>query len=413
MLMAVYWQLLENHLMKTKRINMKPAYIISIICIVLLLTACSKDNKLVSFEVRNTLYMSRTFETVELSKEFLGIDDLNFVEISDADSGEQLISQVVDINGDGVMDKLLFQPKLNGLSKKTYNVISVKSRHTSDSEIRCYSRFVPERTDDYAWENNKVAYRVYGPDAQRRFENNLKEGTLSSGVDAWLKRVEYPIINKWYKKYSEKTGTYHEDTGEGLDNFHVGVSRGVGGIAKKVDSTYYYSKNFTKWKTITTGPIRTSFYLEYANWDAGGNLIKESKIISLDYGNNLSKFELNIDGVDTISAGLTLHEKDGLIKGNIENGWVSYWQPIDDSEIGTAIVAPKDVFVNYETYNTNTKDLSNAYANLKVKNNSVTYYAGFGWKKSGQFKNQKEWVNYLNMFAEKIEIPLEISIVKD
>ena len=39
--------------------------------------------------------------------------------------------------------------------------------------------------------------------------------------------------------------------------------------------------------------------------------IQESKIISLDLGNNFSKFETFIDGTDEIYSGLTLHEKDG------------------------------------------------------------------------------------------------------
>jgi hypothetical protein len=78
-------------------------------------------------------------------------------------------------------------------------------------------------------------------------EDSIPGGTLSSGVDTWLKKVEYPIINKWYKEtLVDKTGSYHEDTGEGLDNFHVGVSRGVGGIAVKNDDKYYFSKNYSK-----------------------------------------------------------------------------------------------------------------------------------------------------------------------
>jgi len=234
--------------------------------------------------------------------------------------------------------------------------------------------------------------------------------TVELSKDAWLKRVEYPVINKWYKKYTDGTGSYHEDTGEGLDDFHVGISRGVGGIAVKKDSSYYYSKNYTKWRTITTGPIRTSFYLEYKNWDAGGNLITENKVISLDYGSNLSKFETQITGTSTIAVGLTLHEKDGEVIGNTENGWVTYWQPHGDSELGTAIVATNSTFKSYETYNTDAKDESNAYANLKVNNNTVVYYAGFGWKKSGQFKSKQDWLNYLDVFAKKIKTPLEITI---
>ena len=358
-------------------------------------------------QVENKLNFQRS-EVVELLKSDLKIKDLASIGVKHEKTGELQITQLVDFDGDGVMDRLLFQPKIEGNSKTVYKLVKLKEQ--VKSELVCYSRFVPERTDDYTWENDKVAFRVYGPNAQMLKETGQKGGTLSSGVDAWLKRVEYPVINKWYKETCiDKTGSYHKDTGEGLDNFHVGISRGVGGIAVKNNGKFYYSKNYTKWKTITTGPLRTSFYLEYESWDAGGKTIKESKIISLDKGSNLSRFETSIEGSDEISAGLTLHDKDGEVTSG--NGWVSYWQPIDDSEIGTTILADKHTFLSSEKYDVKKKDLSNAYAHLKVQNNFVTYYAGFAWVKSKQYPTKEKWENYLNKFFKRINNPLFVKLV--
>ncbi|MDP2527100.1 DUF4861 domain-containing protein [Maribacter dokdonensis] len=361
--------------------------------------------------IENTSGTNRSFETVSVDLDNFKIENLDqTIVIRDLDSKEELISQVVDNDGDNRMDILLFQPKMPPLSKRTFEVIVKEKIKVPDTIPACYSRFVPERTDDYAWENNRVAFRTYGPVAQKMKEDGVKGGTLSSGIDAWLKRVDYPIINKWYHKELNTEGSYHKDDGEGLDNFHVGVSRGVGGIAKKVDSTYYYSKNFTTWKTITTGPIRTSFVLTYENWDANGNMISEEKKISLDYGSNLSKFEITIKGTDTISAGLTLHDKDGEIAVNDQNGWVSYWEPHDDSELGMAIIIPQGKMTGHEHFLTNKKDESNLFAHIEVIDNKVVYYAGFGWKKSNQFKSQKEWNGYLNMFAERLKKPLKVTV---
>jgi len=387
-------------------------FVIFCLAITLFSSCCSNENKGKFIVVKNTLSVERSFETIELTKEFLKVNELTNLGIKDVISNELLVTQLVDFDGDGVMDQLLFQPTIAPNSENKFEIIQISVEEQPQSTTYCYSRFVPERTDDYTWENNKVAFRVYGPTAQKMVEDNIKGGTLSSGVDAWLKKVEYPIINKWYKKTTEKTGSYHEDTGEGLDNFHVGVSRGVGGITVKSDNNYYLSKNYTEWRTISIGPIRTSFYLNYEDWDVNGKIIKESKIISLDYGSNFSKFETSIKGSNSISAGLTLHEKDGNDTGNIENGWVSYWQPHADSELGTAIVSSKKYFVNFEKFDVEEKDLSNAYANLKVIDNKVVYYAGFGWKKSGEFKNLQEWENYLNIFSKKINNPLKVILIK-
>lgn len=374
------------------------------------LLSCDQKNNSITIKVKNTLAIERSFETVVLSKAELKRDELVDVGIKDTKTGELQITQLVDYDGDGVMDEILFQPKVDANAESTYEVVTITDAEKPKVEELCFSRFVPERTDDYAWENDRVAFRMYGPTAQKMVEDKVPGGTLSSGVDAWLKRVEYPIINKWYKKETDKTGTYHEDTGEGLDNFHVGLSRGVGGMAIKKDSTYYLSKNYTEWKTITTGPIRTSFYLKIGDWDVEGNTIQESKIISLDRGSNLSKFEVSIQGTDQVSAGLTLHEKDGVVKGNKEKGWVSYWQPHAESEIGTAIVAAKNTFTGYEKYDTDVTDLSNAYAHLKVADKKVIYYAGFGWTGSGQFKTQQAWETYLNDFSERLNHPLQVTV---
>ena len=48
---------------------------------------------------------------------------------------------------------------------------------------RVHVRFVPERKDDFAWENDLIAFRAYGP-ALRYFPED-------SGFDAWPKRVPW------------------------------------------------------------------------------------------------------------------------------------------------------------------------------------------------------------------------------
>src|SRR3970282_1995378 len=144
----------------------------------------------ITIKVKNTLKKERSNETVVLTKEFLKIKDLTSLGIRDKKSGELQVTQTVDIDGDGVMDELLFQPKIAAKSKREYTIFQISENQRPKTEDVCYSRFVPERTDDYAWENNKVAFRTYGPRAQKMIEENIKGGTLSSGIDGWLTRVE-------------------------------------------------------------------------------------------------------------------------------------------------------------------------------------------------------------------------------
>jgi hypothetical protein len=393
------------------KINMKITN--GIVVLLLSSTLFSYGQKAKIITISNPLKIDRAFETVEIAKKALGLkssDELEKYGIREVGTTTFFISQCVDENGDGVSDVLLFQPKIKASSSKKYELVLNNDSKTKEPIAYCYSRFVPERTDDYAWENNKVAFRTYGPVAQKMVEDKVKGGTLTSGIDAWLKRVEYPILNKWYEKYTTGTGTYHKDTGEGLDNFHVGDSRGIGGVAVKIDTTYYFSKNFVSWKTITTGPIRTSFVLNYADWDAAGNKITELKHISLDYGSFLSRFEIEVSGTNSISTGITLHNNDGKTEGNLKAGWIDYWQPIDDSELGTGIVFPKNAAISFEKYVVAKKDLCNLYVNLNVTDNKVVYYTGFGWKKQGEFTTKEAWENYLGQYATKINNPLIVKV---
>ncbi|MCG1037423.1 DUF4861 domain-containing protein [Polaribacter sargassicola] len=368
--------------------------------------SCDKENKPISnIVIKNNLNLDREFETVEIDISAVQLKENSSFIILDKNTNQEIISQVIDNDLDGKNDIIIFQPKIKANSSKEYILTSTDIKKDS-VPVYCYSRFVPERTDDYTWENNRVAFRTYGPVAQKMVEDSLPGGTLSSGIDAWLKRVEYPIINKWYKKNSLDIGAYHKDSGEGLDNFHVGSSRGVGGTAVKIDTSFYFSKNFTSYKTITTGPIRTSFVLTYPNWDANGKKITETKHISLDYGQNLTRFEIDVKGTNNISVGLTLHKKDG--KTSSSDNWISYWEPFDDSELGQGVVTTDEYFINSEKYLTSKIDQSNYFAHLKVINNKIIYYAGFGWKKSNQFTTQKEWENYLEDFSKKINNPLEV-----
>ena len=77
------------------------------------------------------------------------------------------------------------------------------------TEIRTYCRFAPDRKDDFLWENDKAAYRMYGP--------ALEYETITCGIDAWGKCVPYPIMDKMLKAYNERGISYHENHGEGGD----------------------------------------------------------------------------------------------------------------------------------------------------------------------------------------------------
>ena len=132
-----------------------------------------------------------------------------------------------------------------------------------------FGRTVPERKDDFAWENEVVAYRIYGPALEAT-------GEISSGIDVWSKRIPNFVVNDFYKRDAESALThnpalsYHKDNGIGLDSYDVGKTRGCGGTAVWEDGKLIVSKNYTAVRIVAAGPVRFEFASSYAPWAAGG-----------------------------------------------------------------------------------------------------------------------------------------------
>ena len=107
--------------------------------------------------------------------------------------------------------------------------------------------------------------------------------------------------------------------------------------------------------------------------------------------------------------GVTLHEKAGVVKANVGNGWFRYLEPHDGSELATAVVVDPSKIKEFIDHRTDEKDLSNLLVVCKPEA-ELTYYAGFAWKKSKQFELPDGFDQYLADFADKIASPLVIEI---
>lgn len=364
------------------------------------------------FTVENRLSIPRSevmgIPFSHLEKMMGGKFDPLQLQVVESKSNLPLAKQWVDLDQDGIYEELLFLAELKGHETKSYRL----TLNDQDTEIqslraRTFVRFVPERIDDIAWENDKVAFRTYGPEAQRLVDEKQSGGTLTSGIDAWLKRVDYPIIDKWYQKYVDG-GSYHTDSGEGYDPYHVGNSRGIGGTGVWIDDSLYVSKNFTKYKVLANGPLRTTFELSYAPWKAGNATIQETKRISIDLGSQLFRMEVLLksdNDLPNLTTGITLHDGKGQTSTNREAGWISHWETIDGTGLGTGIVDNPADILEVLKINKSTPDQSHLYILLNTSG-PISYYAGFGWEKAGELTSQDIWNEYLNAYSQRLASPL-------
>nr|WP_315485334.1 DUF4861 family protein [uncultured Undibacterium sp.] len=279
-------------------------------------------------------------------------------------------------------------------------------------ETKAFSRQVPERLDDFAWENDKIAHRTYGLALAAPAPAGVtKEVLVTSGIDIWFKRVPYPVVDRWYNKGHDH---YHKDEGEGLDMYNVGKSRGCGGTGIWDGKQLYTSINYEKWKILANGPVRTVFELSYQSWDAAGVAITETKRFTVDAGHYLDKIESTFQytGNTALTAAVGLNKAPSdkgqepkiSVEKNLKSTSLSQWiQQSTKGAFGTAIILP--------TADAYAEDNLNHLILAPVNSGkTMTYYAGAIWERWGDIKTKEEWDAYLSKMAARYQDPIKVSL---
>jgi hypothetical protein len=389
--------------METKKIIVKTRimnrlYVLSIFLFILLLPKAYTQS-LVTITVENKENTPRTDEVISIPWPSLlaigtNIDTANF-SVSNVATKEKIPFQF-ELQGKNTIQHLLLQVSVPMQSTITLSIDKVKS---SLQVTKTYGRFVPERKEDFAWENDKIAFRMYG----KELENTPKE--MAYGMDVWVKSTSRMVINERYKR-----GRYHENLGDGMDYYHVGLTLGAGNIAPYLNDSIYYSRNYVRWKILDNGPLRTTFQLEYDDWDVAGKKVKAIKTISLDAGSQLNKVQALYTYSDTsslpIAVGIIKRKDPGTLLLDEKQGVMGYWEP----EMGDyGITGVGCVFVTNPTQMklTNQQLLT---ISPSVKNKPFIYYTGAAWNKAGVYTSADQWFSYLHQFKNHLNNPLLISL---
>ena len=262
----------------------------------------------------------------------------------------------------------------------------------AEPAIMAYGRFVPEREDDFTWENDKVAFRVYGPSSGGKGQ--------VSGVDAWLKKVPYSVIDKWYAGFLAGK-SYHEDHGEGYDPFHVGDSRGVGGTAIWIDGVAWPAGKYMSYEVLQSGGEVVEFKLQY-EWETPLGMVGESKTVSLALGEQLYRVNsvFTLDGKPAplpVAIGLTTHDEKAQVFSNPETGRISAWEAIDEIGVGTGILMAPDLIGMILHTPSEDKDASHIWlVTTSNEKGELEFRAGFAWQAAEEITTIEAWNEYLD-----------------
>jgi len=331
--------------------------------------------------------------------------DIESREAENALTHERLATQVYNSPDGPAHDLLLIAAHVNTSHKLELNFVPKDNVHPIAPLV--FGREATERKDDFAWENQLVTYRVYGPALEAT-------GEITSGIDVWSKRVPNFVIDRFYKRDAEGARThnpalsYHKDDGVGLDSYLVGSTRGCGGTGVFSNGKLWISKNYTHLRIISSGPVRFEFEMTYAPWDVDGVEVTETKRITLDAGTHLNKIQstFTFKGPEIIHPAAGLAVRKGadvhtLTKGRILSVWDTPQDP-SAGRIGTAIIESLDQDATVGEVESQTLLV------FPVRSGKpFTYYAGSSWSKA-DMPTQQAWDNYLQSTLTQLEHPLKI-----
>lgn len=421
---------------------------ILLICQVLCVSAAKKDD--IAIIITNTLATSRMPEMVELSEKEVrrklevNDDDANII-ITDAE-GKEIPSQKTY---DG--KRIFLSPELKAKEKRIFHARKAQS---SDYAPRVFGRRYPERQDDFSFENDRIAYRLYGPETQ-------KKGEKLYGYDLFNKRTTDLILDELYADQtdsnmwktfnrlkqkgmnSEATALYmafcyHIDHGKGMDCYKVGPTLGAGTNALISPSGISYPWCYTDLEILDRGPLRLTVRLDYGTRLVEGVKVAEQRILTIDAGSNMVKAEVSYttpkatclpDDVK-VCCGIVVHNEnpEAYILDH-ENGTMAYedlgdvnvaWDGFRERQakemgkifVGTYVPAGK---VQMEMLADKKIGGAKGHVITSVKlagNNHFTYYFGSGWDRnpSTSFRDINLWAQYLKTFASQKRVPLMIRI---
>lgn len=307
------------------------------------------------------------------------------------------------------------------------------------------------RKDDIAWENDRCAYRVYGPALQ-------KTGERSFGTDIWVKNTPDTVVYERYIKdmngnikgdkidakvralkkqgkalqaqrkslqaESRETDiltSFHLDHGNGLDPYRVGATLGLGAPSLMVGKNQVLPYCYKDYRILDNGPLRFTVELTY-NPSTVGDMknVVEHRIISLDKGSNFNKMTVWYDGLTTptdFATGFPIHEEDTETK-TFAKDYVSYADPTDNVEVNNSqvyvgVLFPEGIDNTYYQLFDKKHDGATGHAlGLKrgLKNQEkYSYYFGAAWSKY-DVRSYAEWQIRIKDYLDALKNPLQVEV---
>lgn len=288
----------------------------------------------------------------------------------------------------------------------------------------CHGALHPERKDDFAWENDRGCYRVYGPALGRT-------GERSFGIDVWTKNTPELVVDDRYyiedvvmmprvdslRRVNRHRGdslyrinSYHHDHGRGLDPYKVGATLGCGAPALMLGDSIVMPYVFDRYEVLDDGPLRFTVHLTQKAAQLKGATIVEHRLIQLDKQSNFNRITVwyeNLKETVSFCSGVVIQREapDPVVLGR---NYVSYTDPTDQPNIHQAPLYVAVLFPNGEVQTRRHRGHALGVV-PHYTGQRYTYYFGSAWSKY-DVRTPEEWQARIGWFLRGLSTPLQATV---
>ena len=353
--------------------------------------------------------------------------------VKDAD-GREIPSQVTHDQ------KLIFQVGVAGKGKSLYYV---QKGTPQKYEVKAKGRLFTERQDEFGWENDCVAYRVYGHGGAVGYDF-FNKSTPELMLDYWyaseqnqeMRSVSQQLRERGYADLADQVYNafcYHIDHGKGMDCYTVGPTLGGGANALlKEDGSLFMPQCYKTFEILDQGPLRFTVCFTYPEQEFNGEKVTETRTISLDAGSQFNRVTIAYQGLSKpvkMAAGTVIHQSNpSAYVLSQENGYMGYEDLGDPSvynakyrdefakqmgKIYIGLLFPeKDITTTYQQRENGIATGHILGISTYQPNMTYTYYFGSGWDKNPNtgFHSLTDWEAHLSHAAMSVRNPLKLSV---
>lgn len=350
-----------------------------------------KDVPKIEMVVENTMAIKRTDEFIVLKvsdiKEMAPDFSKDTFIVMQADTNQEIPSQVDDMNNDGEGDEIAMVMDLEPKEKKRivirYSPESPENRSVTLGHKKRTRAAIHPEYEGIGWESELAGYRLY-PDQRNSISIFGKQKPELS-----LDKVAYkqPSLARLVLDGKDSVGC------GGFGIWHEGK------LIKPNSDTPRYTR------VVSDGPVRAVAQVIYDKWALGDKTLRVTATYSIFAGQRWCTGNIEVTGSDTpvkIASGLMKTKSENLTKDEKRGLFYAY-----GGNLGMGLVYSPESFDSFGEDEDSYLTILNSTAE-----NDITYWFLSAWSgEEAGIKDTDEFAKMVSSTAEKIRNPVTVTIM--